>query len=867
MLYKAILKKSVSRSILIVVLVLVSLSGVRAAERNAETKSPAFELVEFEPYSGFTKGRHGVVNCMLKDSHNSVWIGTDGDGVVCIGQYSSKPQCFKKADGLGDDFVYALAEDKWGRIWVGHRNHGVSVYNGAKWCNFGIEAGPLSERIFDMAVSPRDGSVWIAGNAGLACYHSGKRKQSADKPGSKVVIGSHIDGISIQKVSISSNGRSIYRNGIVPARRGGKWVYYDTSNGLPGNHINTITIAQDGTIYAGSLCDGIFIGRPDSAGKIKWKVVQARGSVYDRMFKPTGEGLPCDQINDILLAGDGRVYAATQEGLGIRERSGRWHYIRGQNLRAMVNGLYAAPGSKLKKRKDAFLEARGRWSKIVKRLPLNDGINALADAGDGLVWLGYRGNGAALFDAYGRGELWHTPRSIRNGVIKTILPDVGGHPLLGAYQRGVFEFVPAVQDNAVPLPEPALKPGRQELGEMLTALTDELGQGKAKGAGEYPYAAYLGDDWSTLGDWVGIYGSDAAELCGFEGYSSRHYGMRSFDCKSAYSVSRWGGPLDAGAVRLWTHWRKSSERRVLYGPELGYRKQTEINDYGTGRYSWLLDGPDLWLRIGLKEGMHRVSFYFINPNGHSWPPSMRDYMVEVRKMCLLKRKKDPNDHKYPAPFDWSKQLAEPVLAHARVSCFYGGVYKTFLMKGPGEYAVKIDRNHGHIAILSGLFIDKVSTDGTLIPWHTSAEIGSPGYEPPLVEIPPYAGLHLPVIKTIWQMLDTHAASSVYVNARRHILIMLYRSLQNVRGGETLRENIRRQIPLMTAEDRARYDKNMEEDRAYWDKIRNRKKNKNGKKTEPSDGKLSVTFTIIPKNPYKNGCRKAKPQKNERTVWW
>jgi len=34
---------------------------------------------------------------------------------------------------LGDDNGYAIACDKLGRIWVGHLNHGVSVYNGKQW--------------------------------------------------------------------------------------------------------------------------------------------------------------------------------------------------------------------------------------------------------------------------------------------------------------------------------------------------------------------------------------------------------------------------------------------------------------------------------------------------------------------------------------------------------------------------------------------------------------------------------------------------------------------------------------------------------------------------------------------------------------
>src|SRR5207248_6569538 len=82
-------------------------------------------------------------------------------------------------DGLGDDYGYALACDRRGRVWVGHVNHGVSAYDGSRWQNYepvggvsrpGSLSGPLGERVFRIAVCPTDGDVWIATSRGLARY-------------------------------------------------------------------------------------------------------------------------------------------------------------------------------------------------------------------------------------------------------------------------------------------------------------------------------------------------------------------------------------------------------------------------------------------------------------------------------------------------------------------------------------------------------------------------------------------------------------------------------------------------------------------------------------------------------------------------
>ena len=54
--------------------------------------------------------------------------------------------------------------DKFGRVWVGHLNHRVSVYDGLFWKNSDAPDGPLGERVFAMTTSPTDGDVW--GSAG-----------------------------------------------------------------------------------------------------------------------------------------------------------------------------------------------------------------------------------------------------------------------------------------------------------------------------------------------------------------------------------------------------------------------------------------------------------------------------------------------------------------------------------------------------------------------------------------------------------------------------------------------------------------------------------------------------------------------------
>ncbi len=122
------------------------------------------------------------VTSMAYDPRGYVWVGCEDSGIWRLdlaktgeGAWSQ----FSRKDGLGDDNIYAVAVDRLGRVWVGHLNHGVSVYNGAKWQNYEVVgglstptslSGPLGERVFCIAVCPTDGDVWIGSSCGLARY-------------------------------------------------------------------------------------------------------------------------------------------------------------------------------------------------------------------------------------------------------------------------------------------------------------------------------------------------------------------------------------------------------------------------------------------------------------------------------------------------------------------------------------------------------------------------------------------------------------------------------------------------------------------------------------------------------------------------
>ena len=98
---------------------------------------------------------------LVEDRQQRVWIGTEDQGVWRLDESQGRPRWkqFTSPDGLGDESIHALACDTQGRIWAGHLNHGVSVWNGEKWRNYPVGSGPIGERVYDIAVNPRDGDA------------------------------------------------------------------------------------------------------------------------------------------------------------------------------------------------------------------------------------------------------------------------------------------------------------------------------------------------------------------------------------------------------------------------------------------------------------------------------------------------------------------------------------------------------------------------------------------------------------------------------------------------------------------------------------------------------------------------------------
>ena len=255
----------------------------------------------------------------------------------------------------------------------------------------------------------------------------------------------------------------------------------------------------------------------------------------------------------------------------------------------------------------------------------------------------------------------------------------------------------------------------------------------------------LPDDWVTQGQWPGRYGQRLWVMCGMSGrtdYTGQAYGFarrtpgRGRTLKLTplpkaipYRVFIGTHCAEGDGLRAWIHWvtlpllpprpgaeepAKAAEKasplgmrpwqasdvpKVLINPVTGLRRQADYDDHAEAYRPWFFrQGPHIFVPLEVPDGPHTVSLYFMNKDGDQHVNRFRDYRLIVKEA----RPEYGKEAGWEDGFD-----AAPELARARVSDFYSGVYKRFLVIGPRRLVWKVDKGRSLNAILAGIFVDPV----------------------------------------------------------------------------------------------------------------------------------------------------------------
>ncbi|MDR0391336.1 MAG: hypothetical protein LBH59_05485, partial [Planctomycetaceae bacterium] len=694
----------------IILFVIVILSDFSFAQDDPEI-STSIPIPKLQRVAGINAR---FIVALISDGEGGVWVGTEDEGVFHC-DADNKISQFTTKDGLGDNNGYALAIDKFGRLWVGHLNMGVSVYNAREWRNFDVIVGPVGERVFDMKICPIDGDVWIATSGGISRY----------------------------KIGID------------------RWEHITREDGLLEDQISAIAFDRKGNLFAGTQCHGLAVFERDMDGNYS----HVRNIVAPNRFglencspvplESFGDGLLSNQINDLLFDRGDDLRIATSVGLSrlqIKNNKKLFDqnfndeldqnnelgvvYIRGKNYAVKVHGLW---GGVPKDWKECPKE-------IMDRLLPEDYITTLAVDSEGTIWYGFRQNGAIAIDPVTKQTLIVNNKSggLSDDFVTKILPMLDGRHFFGTYGGGLMrssvdlrlqdrKLTPADENSVGMITKlmPTLYPPFPTLPKPLTL--NELNKIKRKIDEQTltlpflptPYVAYLGEDWKTQGNWTGRIYREWAIACATQAPSDTFFGHTNDN----YDVECTVGPNRLGKWDALRHYNRGNtyNPKTLWNTRSGVRRQAEWADHGEV-YTWHLDGPDLWCWLKINhKGTFRISMYFVNPDGHGGANRMRDYLIEFYPTNMQWEAQqyttEPSGvESKPIGIDMTpligidgEKLARQMLplARSRVRNFWGGVHVQFVVTGPQNYFIKIDRNYSFNTIMSSITVDQVFGEPTV----------------------------------------------------------------------------------------------------------------------------------------------------------
>ncbi|MBT6146993.1 MAG: hypothetical protein HOH74_16280, partial [Gemmatimonadetes bacterium] len=349
-------------------------------------------------------------------SEGRIWFGTEAG----ISRYDGGAFThFTVTDGLAAGDVWALHEDRSGKIWVGTYGGGVSVYDGHGFVSYSVRDGLASDVVLGFG-EDREGVLWVGTDDGASRY---------DERFATFSTREGLPGSGVSSILQDRHGDLWVGSG---ARRSGGLSRYDgqhlstltTSDGLADNEVWSLAEDRAGTLWVGTARgvsryrNGVMSSFPLAPGMLQFPVSFIIDGFDDALWLGTWGGG--------LSRWDGQHFSrfTTRQGLG--------HDLLYSSLVDSVGNLWLCTWGGGVSSFDG---------KVFTNYTTIDGLAsdsvwvALADE-DGM-WFGTH-NGLSHFD----GQHFTTYRvedGLASNRVQALMRDVAGHLWLGT-DAGVNRF-------------------------------------------------------------------------------------------------------------------------------------------------------------------------------------------------------------------------------------------------------------------------------------------------------------------------------------------------------------------------------------------------------------------------------------------
>jgi ligand-binding sensor domain-containing protein len=118
---------------------------------------------------------HNWIPFIRKDSKGNMWFASMTHGGVS--RYDGETFThYMPEDGLSDDMVRTIYEDRFGKIWIGfngNRASGLTVYDGNSFKTYSVDQGLCNQRV-RVIYEDKNGNLWLGSHLGNLCIFDGQ---------------------------------------------------------------------------------------------------------------------------------------------------------------------------------------------------------------------------------------------------------------------------------------------------------------------------------------------------------------------------------------------------------------------------------------------------------------------------------------------------------------------------------------------------------------------------------------------------------------------------------------------------------------------------------------------------------------------